>query len=70
MVRDLDRHHVEAGGRWEPGRWVLGTGSPALHVLRLLAHLIVMPAAIVTALVVWALMPLLRLKEEKGVRFD
>lgn len=69
-MRTHDRYRLEPGEQWERPRWLLGSGSPALYFPRLLAHLLILLPALLMVLIIWALMPLLRLKEKWGVRFD
>lgn len=57
------RSHVfqSAGGtaHYRRARWPLGDGSPARHCGRAVAFLLMVPAAVVTMLMVVALLPLL-----------
>ncbi|MCC5876784.1 MAG: hypothetical protein JJU11_11245 [Candidatus Sumerlaeia bacterium] len=56
--------------KWRPARWPLGFGTAWVHCLRALLQILLIPVAAVVAIVVMCLLPLLKLKESLGLRFD
>lgn len=62
---------IRKGGRkWRPARWPLGFGTAWVHYLRGGLQLLLLPVAAIVALAVFCILPLLKLKESLGLRFD
>jgi hypothetical protein len=54
-----------------PYPWFLGRGRMVPHLVRAALQLALLPAAVIVALIIWlVIVPILRVKEWSGVRFD